>query len=148
MANATLYISYRRSDSRIAGRLYDRLTQHFGRRSVFMDIEALQTGVDFRQFIEEAIRSAGVVIVIIGYRWLADRRIHDPDDFIHVEISTALRRGTPVIPVLVDGAAMPRVSDLPEDLQELTFRNAMALDAGIDFSAHGESDWTRLIAEI
>ncbi|MCA1704180.1 MAG: hypothetical protein LC808_13310, partial [Actinobacteria bacterium] len=60
-------------------------------------------------------------------RWRR-RRLDDPDDFVLSEIRAALERGIPIIPVLVDGAAMPNRGDLPEGLQGLARRNAVRLD--------------------
>ena len=43
-----VFLEYRRDDARAyAGRLADRLRSHFGSDAVFMDIEAIQLGVDF-----------------------------------------------------------------------------------------------------
>ena len=50
------------------------------------------------------------------------RRLDDPDDFVRIEIEAALKRGVRVIPVLIDGAAMPRASDLPDSLKKLVRR--------------------------
>ena len=41
---ADIFISYRREDTRAdAGRLYDRLSEHFGDNHVFMDIEDIES---------------------------------------------------------------------------------------------------------
>jgi hypothetical protein len=42
-----------------------------------------------------------------------------------LEIATALKLNIRVIPVLVDGASMPRSSELPDDLKLLLRRNAV-----------------------
>jgi hypothetical protein len=71
------------------------------------------------------------LIAVIGRRWLSSseaegsRRLDNPDDFVRLEIATALKRKIRVIPVLVDGASMPRASDLPDDLKSLVRRNAI-----------------------
>ena len=41
--------------------------------------------------------------------------MEDPDDMVTLEIATALDRGIPVIPVLVQEARMPRGTALPRD---------------------------------
>jgi hypothetical protein len=46
---------------------------------------------------------------------------------VRLEIATALRRKIRVIPVLVDGAKMPVVRELPDDLRSLVRRNALEL---------------------
>jgi hypothetical protein len=143
-------ISYRREDSiSIAGRLYDRLRTKFGKENVFMDFDSIPPGVDFREHIHRTIQRSNLVIVVIGAGWLGEqaagpRRIDDPSDFVHLEIAYALKAQIPIVPVLVNNAQMPKPDELPSDLQELAFRNAVPLDAGIDFHQHVD----RLIAGI
>src|SRR5437763_15297179 len=100
-------ISYRRQDSSsVAGRLYDRLQAEFGKGNVFMDFDSIPYGVDFREHIQENLARAKVVIAVIGPAWSGRiddtrRRIDDPSDSVRLEITSALERGIPVIPVLV-----------------------------------------------
>jgi hypothetical protein len=54
-----------------------------------------------------------------------DRRLDNPNDFVRIEIAAALQRDIPVIPILLDGARMPRTSQLPDDLKELASRNGL-----------------------
>jgi len=129
---ARIVISYRRDDaSAHAGRIYDRLRTEYGPDQVFMDIDAIEPGVDFVEAIEEAIGSADVLIAVIGRRWTTvaaqagTPRIMDPRDFVRLELAVALERNIRVIPVLVDGATMPTVDELPEDLSGLVRRNAI-----------------------
>ena len=143
-------ISYRREDSTpVAGRIHDRLQAEFGKKSVFMDFDSIPYGVDFREQIKQTLERARVVVAIIGPAWLGgrgrgSRRIDDPADFVRLEIATALQRGIPVIPVLVDDTPMPSVNSLPEELKGLAFRNALTLDTGVDFHHHAD----RLISGI
>jgi hypothetical protein len=109
-----IFISYRRDDSAgYAGRLYDRLAAHFEPENVFMDIDAIEPGLDFVEVIEQAVGSCDVLIALIGKQWLAikdgqgRRRLENPEDFVRLEIKTALDRNIRVIPALVGGAAMP-----------------------------------------
>lgn len=128
-----IFISYRREDAAgYAGRLYDRLAAHFGDERVFMDVEGIEPGADFFVAIERAVGSCEALIVIIGNEWLATdsaghRRLDDPADFVRLETATALTRGIRVVPVLVDGAVMPRADQLPADLAPLTRRQAVEL---------------------
>ena len=129
-----IFVSYRRNDSQgEAGRLFDDLVTHFGEQKVFMDVAGIEAGRDFRKAIEESIASCGVLLVIIGPSWLAAkneagvRRLDDPADFVREEVAAALRRDIPVIPVLVRGAEMPRVEQLPEALADLAYRNCVEL---------------------
>jgi hypothetical protein len=130
-----IVISYRRQDAAgYAGRLYDRLVADLGDGAVFMDIDAIDLGEDFVAAIEACLERAAVLLAVIGRHWLdttderGDRRLDAAGDFVRVEISTALQRGVRVIPVLVDGALMPKESELPEDLRPLLRRQALTLD--------------------
>ncbi len=129
-----IFISYRRDDaSGYAGRLYDRLVAQFGANRVFMDVEGIELGADFVTAIEKAVGSCRVLIVVIGDEWLnirdaqGRRRLDDPHDFIRLEVAAALSRDIRVVPVLVDGAQMPRAEDLPEALQGLARRQAVSV---------------------
>lgn len=136
-----IFISYRREDSIDAtGRLYDSLVTNFGQDAVFMDVDAIPFGADFRTHIQDAVGRCHVLLAVIGDRWLQARdpgtglrRLESPQDFVALEIRTALERGIPVIPVLVGQASMPREQELPEGLRSLTYRNAAELRAGRDF---------------
>jgi len=129
-----IFISYRREDTQgEAGRLFDDLSMAFGEPNVFMDVDAIQPGRDFRKAIEECVQQCSVLLCMIGLDWVTCKnsagasRLSDPNDFVRVEIAHALRRDIAMIPVLVRGAQMPRVEQLPADLQELVFRNAVEI---------------------
>ena len=127
-----IFISYRREDTAgYAGRLYDDLRDHFGREQVFMDIDTIDPGTDFVETIQNAVHSFDVVIVLIGRRWLTmggkRRRLDNPDDWVRLEIETALGRGIRVVPVLVQGAKMPNRNVLPESLAMLARRQAFVM---------------------
>ena len=129
-----IFISYRRDDSSAwAGRLSDRLSSHFPSNQIFMDVDTIEPGIDFVEAIEESVGSCDVLIAVIGTRWLnssnsaGKRRLEIPEDSVRVEVSTALKRGIRVIPVLVEGATMPEAADLPDELKALVRRNALKL---------------------
>ncbi len=98
-----------------------------------MDVNAIQPGRDFRKAIEESIHKCSVLLAIVGQGWLesrnaaGQRRLDDESDFVRLEIASALRRDIPVVPVLVRGAKMPKPEQLPQDLRELAYRNAVEL---------------------
>jgi hypothetical protein len=137
-----IFLSYRRDDSAdIAGRIFDHLERRFGRGRLFLDVDAIPYGDDFRQQIDEALDQTGVFLAIIGDNWLdaknpktGGNRLDDPDDYVVVEISSALERGITVVPVLVGEAQMPDAADLPARLAELSYRNAAEVRSGRDFS--------------
>ena len=129
-----IFISYRRDDSAgYAGRLYDRLSAHFGADQVFMDVEGIELGTDFVTAIEQAVGSCKVLIVVIGDEWLSTtdaagrRRLDDPHDFVRLETRVALEREIRVVPVLVGGALMPRTEELPDELKSLARRQAIEI---------------------
>src|SRR5229473_321286 len=128
-----IFVCYRRDDSSgHAGRLFDKLADHFGKDRIFMDIDTIEPGEDFVTVIENAVGSCEILIAIIGRHWLSDagereRWVDDPNDFVRLEIATALKREVRVIPVLVQRASMPKPQDLPDDLVELTRRNAIEI---------------------
>ena len=129
-----IFISYRRDDTEgQAGRLFEHLREVFGAENVFMDVATLEPGVDFRRAIEKSTASCGVLLALIGRNWLTiadsqgQRRLDDPSDFVRLETAAALKRDIPVVPVLVQGAPMPRADQLPADLHDLAFRNSVEL---------------------
>ena len=133
MADA-IFISYRRDDSEgEAGRLFDDLTRAFGNDAVFMDVTGIKPGVDFREVIEDNVAVCGVFLAIVGPVWatIANkdgvRRLDDPRDFVALELSSALGRKVPVIPVLVHNAKMPTADLLPEHLKAFSYRNSVEL---------------------
>jgi TIR domain-containing protein len=145
-----IFISYRREESRWSARsLHDRLCRDFDLKQIFMDIDAIALGEDFVKAIETTVARCDVLVAVIGNNWLdskddrGDRRLENPEDFVRMEIATALKREIRVIPVLVDGALMPRSTDLPEDLRLLVRRNALRIT---DTSFDG--DCQRLVAAI
>lgn len=127
-----VFINYRRDDAKSeAGRLFDWLSRYFGKDQVFMDVSgSIEPGLEFDRVIEKAVSSCDVLIVVIGKEWLTvldekgKRRLEDPNDFVRMEIAAALKRDIRVIPVLVEGAAMPDEGNLPEDLKRLSKRQA------------------------
>jgi KAP family P-loop domain/TIR domain len=127
-STARIIISYRRSDSAAyAGRLSDRLGEHFGQGRLFLDIASLEPGVDFGQVIESAIANAGVVLAVIGPGW-SGPWLAETGDWVKRELELALNRSqVPVIPVLVGGAQMPEMDELPPELRTLTQRQALVL---------------------
>ena len=131
---AQIFISYRRDDAAgHAGRLYDQLQEDLAGEHIFMDVDAIEPGVDFVARIESAVASADVFLAVLGRSWatVADangrRRLNDPGDYVRLEVGAALRRDMTVIPVLVGGAEMPAPEELPEELAPLTRRNALVL---------------------
>lgn len=128
-----IFLSYRREDSPANARLlHERLAARFGARRVFMDVQDIDPGEEWKRRLDAEIERATHVIVLIGPRWLgaADatgRRLDNPQDNVRWEVSESLRRGKRVIPVLVDQAGLPAAADLPEPLRALADKNFFTL---------------------
>ena len=129
-----IFISYRREDSQhAAGRLVDRLERSFGRDQVFMDVDAIEPGLDFVDVLDQKLANCDVLLALIGRGWLeardqsGRRRLDDPSDFVRLEIEAALRRNIRVIPVLLDGGSFPKEESLPDSLKPLARRQAVRL---------------------
>jgi hypothetical protein len=138
-----IIVSYRRSDSAMAGRIFDRLAQHFGKTNLFIDIDNVPFGVDFRKHIDDALQASNILIAVVGEKWLGPqaggkRRILNEADPVRVELETALRRGITVLPVLLDGTSMPDPAELPDTIRDFAYRNALEVESGRDFNIHVE----------
>ena len=136
-------VSYRRADSdAITGRIFDRLALHYGKESVFRDIDNIPPGIDFRKFINDVLQETDVLLVVIGQRWVGSRggqaRISDESDPVRIEIETAIGRSIPIIPLLIANTRMPNTSQLPKTLKAFAFLNALRIDPGQDFDHHTE----------
>ena len=139
--DAKIFLSYRRQDSAyVAQLIYDRLRAHFGADAIFMDIDSIPFGVDFREQITAAVDECSILLAVIGRHWAGEagaaRRIDDPRDFVRIEIESALERNLPVVPILIDHATMPGEADLPPSLARLTYRNALNLAPGRGLDHH------------
>jgi hypothetical protein len=147
--NKCIFISYRRDDSRdVVGRMCDRLVKQLGDENVFLDVDSIPLGVDFRRILREEVGRCHALIAVIGPGWLnaldntGKRRLDDPDDFVRIEVEAAFERDTPVILALVNGAQTPPVERLPASLQRMANTAKITLEPGGDFQ--GEID--RLLA--
>jgi hypothetical protein len=147
-----LFMSYRRADTReMTERLHDALTVRFGKQAVFKDIGSIDYGEDYRVRVEKSIRNCKVVLVMIGKQWLTltdsesgQVRLFQPDDLVQAEVRWGLEGGKTIIPVLVNGASMPKEEELPPAIRELAFRNGLLIRNDPDF----ESDLARLLIAI
>jgi len=153
---STLFISYRRSDSKPQSlRLYDHLVREFGRDNVFIDIDSMPLGNDFPTVLDDVLNRCRIVLVVIGPTWLtvtdeADgtRRLYNPRDFVRQEVEAALQREILVVPVLVGGADFPEQRKLPESLRPLCFRHADKLGEDADFQKDADRLVTKLKREL
>src|SRR5262245_11936303 len=116
-----IFVSYRRSDTTpytlaLKAELEHRLRSAF----VFVDIERIQATDRWPEILDNALSRARVLILMIGARWIecedcAERpRLFDENDWVRKEVvSFLLKKPLSILPVLVDGAKMPSVDELP-----------------------------------
>jgi TIR domain len=130
-----IFISCRRQETAWhAWRLYDVLAEHFRAEQVFKDVDNIEPGDDFVERITATVESGDVLLALIGPQWLTItndrglRRLDDPEDYVRLEIETALTREIPVIPILVDEAKMPGADELPATLAALVDRPAVEIN--------------------
>ena len=152
-----IFISYRRAEdnkSYIVGTIHERIAKVFGKDDVFRDTYDIAGGSDWRQVLEREINSCKVMLVIIGPDWAGlaypngEKRLFDSNDVTRWEVETGLRRSREeditVIPVLVTGAQIPKVEELPESLHPLLDKNVIHIRNYPDF----DSDMEKLIRDI
>jgi hypothetical protein len=139
-----IVISYRRVDSAaITGRIFDHLVARYGKNSVFMDIDNIPYGSDFREQIRKVLEKTTILLVVIGKQWFGPEnhltsRILSRKDVVRFEIQTAIQSNVSVIPILVDGASMPSAGELPKGITKFASLNALELESGADFGSHIE----------
>jgi hypothetical protein len=129
-----VFINYRRDDADGQARaLFNELSAIIGKEAVFIDVDDIALGRDFRQVLQERLASSDLMLSLIGPDWLKSRdsdgkrRINKTGDYVRQEIATALERNIRVAPVLVGGARLPSAKQLPDDLKDLAYRQGFEL---------------------
>src|SRR6516225_6014706 len=131
---STVFISYRRENAAGEARaLFNDLAERLGENSVFMDVDSIALGRDFRSALQQTTASCDLMLVLIGRNWADAKdeggrvRLENPADYVRLEVEAALRRNIAVTPVLVQGAHMPAPEDLPAEIRDLAYRNGFEL---------------------
>jgi TIR domain len=136
MPHHKIFLAYRRGDADfISSTLFDRLIRELGEESVFRDFTSIPIGVDFRESIERAVLEAEIFILVIWPQFNRENKLNNEGDFIRYEAELALQHGIPIIPVLVGGATFPNEHEMPSSLQEIRYRQAVAIPSGSAFDA-------------
>ena len=149
MQQPQIFISYRRDDAAgYARAVNDELVRCFGAERVFIDVDDINAGQPFSEIIQRSVGDSAVLLALIGKRWRGERegaapRLFEPGDFVRQEVAAGLAKGLRVIPVLLDGVAMPESAQLPPDLGALAGRNALELD-----NTRFAADMARLVHEV
>ena len=141
MSTHSIFLNYRRTEAlKDARHLYRELLRHFPEQ-IFMDAPGTAGGQHFPDLLKRKVQECRVLVAVIGPEWhrLADGsgrvRLDQEDDWVRLEIATALQRGIPVIPALIDGARMPVVGQVPAVLHGLLNHQAVKLDLDEFFEA-------------
>jgi hypothetical protein len=131
---STVFISYRRQTAPGEARaIFSSLAGRLGQSAVFMDVDSISLGRDFRNELQKTLAACDFMLVIIDKDWAGNkdekgrRRLENPHDYVRMEIETALKRDIVVTPVLVKGAQMPDAEELPAEIRDLVYRNAFEL---------------------
>ena len=88
---------------------------------------------DWFETLKRQVEGSAAMISVIGPDWLdatdkdGKRRLDNPKDFVRFEIAEALRHKIPVLPVLLDGATMPPLNRLPDDMHGMLRLHGMEL---------------------
>ena len=141
MGGEAIFIGYRRDDTAdVAGRIYDALAVRFGKGRIFKDVDSLRPGANFGAYIKSVLPKCRVALILMGPAWLdvrdenGARRLDNANDWVRLEVETALATpGLDVVPVLVNGARMPRDEELPASLRPLLERHAAVIRRDPDF---------------
>lgn len=129
-----IFINYRRGENlREAQHLATLLAQRFGDKGIFLDFRGLEGGDQWLRALEKQVAASDAMVVLIGKNWIdlkddaGNRRLDNEGDSVRFELAQALQRDIPVLPVLLDGAQMPKPAQLPGNLMALTLFQAMPL---------------------
>ena len=120
-----VFVSYQRADTALAAHAL-AYALRLGGHVAFVDTGDIGVGELYRQVIANAVSTSNVMLALIGPSFDA-QRLHEPTSVVTFEWQRARFHNTAVVPVLVDGAAMPADDQLPSQLRWFTRRNAIVL---------------------
>jgi hypothetical protein len=129
-----IFINYRRKLNLMEARLLKKvLERHLGAGRVFLDESGLEGGRHWPHMLEAQVDAAAAMVSLIPKDWAAitdengARRLDNQDDFVRFEIARAFTQRIPLLPITLDGAAMPSAAELPPNLALLAYQQAMLL---------------------
>jgi hypothetical protein len=128
-----ILVNYRTADAGFgAAATYELLSVRLGKERLFLDNQSIPPGASYAAEIRRVLESIRVLLVLIGPAWLVEDPespgrllIERDDDWVGREIRRAIERGIPVVPVLMDGSALPDPVVLPRDLQPLVLHQSV-----------------------
>lgn len=140
-----IFLCYRSGDDAYAATLLDeKLSAVVGRQNVFRDNRSVEPGQSYAKAIMAALEECDTVLAVIGPTWLA-RLDHAPseEDWVRIEITTALRHGKRVIPLLLSRTPRLAARDLPPDIADVAYKQYLTFD-----HRTMDMDLTRLVAAL
>ena len=123
-----VFVSYQRADTALAAHALGYALR-LGGHDAFVDTGSIGVGELYRQVIANAVSASHLVFALIGPSFDA-QRLHEPTSVVTYEWQRARFHNAAVVPVLVDGAAMPGDEILPSAVRWITRRNALPLRRG------------------
>ena len=146
-----IFISYRRDDCQgTADFLYSLLEDHFDSGNVFFDVDSIDPGRNYVEYLDEQVSQCNVLLALIGKRWITAEdndgkmRLFNENDFVRKEITSAMDQGITVIPLLVERAEIPKKEMLPEALHKFCDQQATHVRPSPDF----KKDVAKLIKDL
>jgi hypothetical protein len=135
------FISYRRHDAYIPLKEGGVLDYAFieGLRSalksvgfddVFVDTGNIKVGENYESKIYRAVSESDLIVAVVGNKWLdilREKAASGERDTLLREIRAGLRQEKEIIPLLVDGVAMPAEGDLPQEIKPFHYENGLAV---------------------
>ena len=130
-----IFVSYRRTDAYAVDALFERLTASFGASALYRDVY-FAAGADWPDLTRKSIAACDVVLAVVGTAWFGREGTKDSlaseDDELRIELELAAALDKPVVPVVLQGAAMPGVDALPPSLRWFAERQASMWRSGPD----------------
>ena len=129
-----IFISYRRDGGDVMARFLYEMLSYKGYR-VFYDSETMSTG-RFDKKIYRIIEECQDVIIVLSPGCL--ERCREEGDWFRLEITYAMEKEKPIIPIQMDNFEMPddeAKENYPEKIRDFLYFNAFHLSMA-DFEAH------------
>ena len=130
-----IFLCYRSGDDAYAAALLDeKLSDVIGRQNVFRASRSVKPGESYSEAIMTALEVCDTVLVVIGPTWrehIDKSGDHEPstqDDWVRIEIATALRHGKQVIPLLLSRTPRLTAHDLPQDISDMAYKQYLKFE--------------------
>jgi hypothetical protein len=146
-----VFISYRAADTlSTASQLAADLRRTFGDAAAFLDYRNLEPAEQWPQQLQAEVGGTSVMLVLVGDGWLTAqdpygrRRIDVDDDWVRLEVATALRAGGKVLPILINDAkpiSVSAIENLPEIAALATTQARRLRDVDWESDFAGLVDW-------